>query len=303
PCTKPVYVKSKGWCLACNRWSRKNGGADPNGRSPRHLRLDPCPVVFDNGEPCPERGGYRKSPWCRDCYDWSKRHGGVDPSGRRRWRAKGEVRILLREAASAMTDDCIIMTGYSRRPNVQLGRRWVNASRAVWMLANGDPGELSVLHTCHRGDEGCINIRHLYLGDQARNVQDMVEAERQNRGEEQWYSVAEEEGVCEIRRLLNSGMSHNAIAAQLGLTRKIISGIADRTTWDWLKCCPDHAGQQHFGRVVEVSGKPSLTMDQAAEVRALAKSGVKQTEIAAMFGVSKMTISRTVRGERYVSRP
>jgi hypothetical protein len=52
----------------------------------------------------------------------------------------------------------------------------MNASRAVWWIANGDPGNLNVLHRC--GDDDCLNIRHLYLGTIADNSIDTVLMDR-----------------------------------------------------------------------------------------------------------------------------
>lgn len=304
PCARTVSVKSKGLCLACSRWSRKNGGADPNGRSPRHLYTTRCPVVFADGTPCPALGGARKSPWCPDCYGWFQRNGGADPAGRPRRHRRGSVQMLLRAAASSTTDECIDYTGRSGRPNVELLGKFMNASRAVWIIANGDPGEDSVLHTCHRGEEGCINIRHLYLGDQKRNVHDALEADRNVRGERQWNSAVTEDDVCLIRGLLVEGLSHQEIADRMRVTLKLVGGIAGRRTWDYLKCCSVHSMLERFGRASETAtGKASLTPERAEQARALVAAGAKQKDVAFAFGVSRMTISRLVRRQRYASIP
>lgn len=108
------------------------------------------------------------------------------------------------------------------------------ASRAVWFIANGDPGELHVLHRCHRGKEGCINIQHLYLGDRERNMRDMVEAGRSLRGERNTENVLTTTQVQEIRRLLAAGHSQRAVAAQYDVVQQTISDIHTGRNWAWL---------------------------------------------------------------------
>ncbi|MER6975692.1 hypothetical protein [Streptomyces carpinensis] len=115
----------------------------------------------------------------------------------------------------------------------------MNASRAVWILANGDPGEAHVLHTCHRGAEGCINIRHLYLGDHDRNMLDMVEAGRSSRGEVNGQSVLKAEHVLQIRRDLNAGVPGVVLAERYGVSKATISAIRVGKRWGWLQ--PDPA--------------------------------------------------------------
>ncbi|MFP3118148.1 hypothetical protein [Streptomyces sp. Iso 434] len=136
-----------------------------------------CAVVFADGAPC-VRAPYRGSEWCPACYTWSRRHGWTDPNGRTPQRPKNTVLPFLQAAAQATTDECIDLTGYAHRPTVHLNGVSMWASRAVWTLAHGGPGALHVLHTCHRGEEGCVNIRHLRLGTDADNHRDRVTAGR-----------------------------------------------------------------------------------------------------------------------------
>ncbi|MFD0208932.1 helix-turn-helix domain-containing protein [Streptomyces hirsutus] len=136
-----------------------------------------CVVVFANGTPC-TRAPYRGSKWCSACYTWTRRHGWADPNGRTPQRPKNTVLPFLKAAAQATTDECVDLTGWAGRPVVLLDGKSMWASRAVWILAHGNPGDQHVLHSCHRGDEGCVNIRHLRLGDDADNHQDRVAAGR-----------------------------------------------------------------------------------------------------------------------------
>lgn len=89
-----------------------------------------------------------------------------------------------------------------------------------------------VLHTCHRGDEGCINIRHLYLGDHARNTLDMVEAERSARGEDNGNAELTEADIREIRRLYRTRLvSQRGLAGQFRVSQGTIHQIVSYKTW------------------------------------------------------------------------
>jgi hypothetical protein len=74
------------------------------------------------------------------------------------------------------TPDCIEPPGFKSRPLMILDGTMHNASRAAWILHHDDPGKQYVLHTCD--NEMCVNVQHLYLGDQRRNNLDAIERGR-----------------------------------------------------------------------------------------------------------------------------
>lgn len=109
----------------------------------------------------------------------------------------------------------------------------MEASRAVWWIANGDPGATAILHTCHRGEEGCINIRHLYAGDNIRNVRDRAEAGRSCQGEHHWAAKLSDADAAEIRRRYRPGTRWNpgnaiALGGEFGVSAEQVSRIARR---------------------------------------------------------------------------
>ncbi|MFF1834242.1 helix-turn-helix domain-containing protein [Streptomyces sp. NPDC058231] len=123
-------------------------------------------------------------------------------------------------------------TPSGRRPKADSGGMVIWAARAVWIIANGDPGDLLVLHTCHRGDEGCINIRHLYRGDQNRNVQDMVEADRQARGERQGRAVLSAEQIRQMRQeYIPRVITQAFLANKYGISRSHVANILRGAEW------------------------------------------------------------------------
>ncbi|MEC3995000.1 helix-turn-helix domain-containing protein [Actinacidiphila sp. DG2A-62] len=174
----------------------------------------------------------RMRGWCQKHYARFLRHG--DPLTTAT-RGKGELIAELRAAGAATTNECIILaTRGSTRPVAKLDGTLMLASRAVWILANGDPGEAHVLHTCHRGEEGCINLRHLYLGDNGRNIADMVTAGRSTRGERSGMHKLKEPEVQEIRRLLRDQVPREVIARRFGVSGSTVYQISAGKTWGWL---------------------------------------------------------------------
>ncbi|MGY5034363.1 hypothetical protein ACWC9U_26600 [Streptomyces sp. 900116325] len=209
-----------------------------------------CPVVFEDGERC-IRPVHTRS-WCRTCYSWSRKHGGANPNGRRPRRSKGKLEAELRVAASATTDECVILTGYAQRPAVKIAGRFPstaaigqNAARVVWIIAYGDPGpDQHVLHRCNggSGESGCISIRHLYLGDHHENMRP-VAASAQNRrnhenvrGEGHGMAILTEDEVREIRRRYVPGHrfrkgNRQALVEEFGVSEAAIKDVVTRRRW------------------------------------------------------------------------
>lgn len=223
------------WCSACYEWSRKREWADPSERT-RHATARPGAICDLDGCNLPHKAlGY-----CTDHYRQHQTHG--DPTIRVK-RRHGDLETEIHAAAHASTNECIILTGFSERPRVtlaSLGGKTHQASRAVWITRHGDPGpDRHVLHTCNggSGDAGCINIRHLYLDDHARNMRDKVIAGRSLkgrtdlRGEVQGNAILTEENVLEARRLYAEGTGTRALAERYGVAQATMKDVVQRRSW------------------------------------------------------------------------
>lgn len=148
-------------------------------------------------------------------------------------RANGEWRAFLHAAAEATTDECI-EGGGRVRPMIRADDQQMYASRYVWIVANGDPGDLFVLHTCDNAL--CVNIRHLYIGTQQRNSLDAHERHRRDnvryvRGEYAGRSRLTPDAVRTIRARYLNGESQDAIAKDFGVNQVAISWVVRRKSW------------------------------------------------------------------------
>ncbi len=143
-----------------------------------------------------------------------------------------------KKAALELDSDCCFIIAPARsqqgRPMVNhvFGKTSMTASRYVWILANGDPKGLSVLHNCPTGaDDWCINPRHLYLGTQQNNMQDMVDAGWPTIGEGSPNSKLTWDDVEDIRRLGSTQMTYSDIAEIYGVNLITIHDVVKNKTW------------------------------------------------------------------------
>lgn len=95
------------------------------------------------------------------------------------------------------------------------------------------------LHVCHTCDTpACVNPRHLFLGTNHDNMQDMVRKGRSTfgrfRGSENGNSKLKNETVLEIKKMLREGKSLMNIARQFGISKRTVMDIKQNKTWYWL---------------------------------------------------------------------
>lgn len=91
------------------------------------------------------------------------------------------------------------------------------------------PDDAFVLHRCD--NTLCCNPKHLYLGDHAQNMRDMVERRRRKgigSGERNGRAKLTQEQAEEIRALYAAGMVQQEIADAYGISQFAVSQIVNR---------------------------------------------------------------------------
>lgn len=142
----------------------------------------------------------------------------------------------LHRAAQTTTDECITLRS-ERRPKVHFNGKYMNASRAVWIIAKGDPGDLFVLHgPCN--DDWCINIQHLYLGTAGDNMRDKTERGTQRPGR----SPGEKNGrakltLDDVEMIRSSTEPGTELAKRLGVGKSAVSRVRLGRSWAGVSRC------------------------------------------------------------------
>ena len=116
------------------------------------------------------------------------------------------------------------------------------AHRIAWMLCNGDPGQLFVLHRCD--NPRCVRAdtdsakSHLFLGTAADNSKDMIVKGRAGDcrvlGEKHGNAVLTTSLVVEARRLKSTGLTYDQLALYFGVKKSTIANAVRGVNWRWL---------------------------------------------------------------------
>ena len=135
------------------------------------------------------------------------------------------------------TPGCWIWTGSFN--NGGYGRtkykgNWDLAHRLFYQLYVGEiPEGLLIRHRCD--NRKCVNPQHLIPGTYKDNVNDMVERNRQAKGESVNTNKLSEQEAKEIIDLLKSGVfTHKKIANMYNVHRSAIHHIAGGRSWKHL---------------------------------------------------------------------
>lgn len=91
------------------------------------------------------------------------------------------------------------------------------------------PTGLHVLHSCD--NPSCVNPSHLRAGTHAENMQDMLDRNRQNKGEAQHCAKLTEDKVHAIRSKSIKGYSQRYLAKEYGVSQNQIWKVVNRHTW------------------------------------------------------------------------
>ena len=142
-------------------------------------------------------------------------------------------KALVAEALAAVgPGECILWERPSGRANTHIGTKQMRASRAIWIMAYGDPGGLWVLHTCGNGMQGCVRLGHLYHGTAADNNRDRDLDGNTLRGESSANAKLTEEDVRSIRARYRPGRGNRqALADEFGVGGTTIRAVVTGQTW------------------------------------------------------------------------
>lgn len=116
--------------------------------------------------------------------------------------------------------------------------RVLGAHRIAWMLTNGDPGPLCVLHRCD--NRVCVNPAHLFIGTKQDNALDMVSKGRGGcMGERNMHARLTEEQVRYIRanyRKTGARRGNGSeLARQFGVNPGAVHAIGRGDSWKHVK--------------------------------------------------------------------
>ena len=106
--------------------------------------------------------------------------------------------------------------------------RFTLVHRVSWAVGNAQemPSGLSVLHRCD--NPSCINVDHLFVGTQEDNMKDMASKSRASCGVGRYNAKLSDEEVLRIR---SDDRTSPIIAAEYGVSRRLISGIKCGERW------------------------------------------------------------------------
>lgn len=111
------------------------------------------------------------------------------------------------------------------------------AHRLSWLIANGDPGALCILHRCD--NPACVRPEHLFVGSKLDNMQDKMAKGRgyipDHKGEECYQAKLTDVTALEALRLYAEGSTLTELGERYGVTIQAIYALVRRKTWRHLQ--------------------------------------------------------------------
>lgn len=153
-------------------------------------------------------------------------------------RSSLEARFWAKVVKGESPDDCWRWVGAMTRGYGRFGHdgRSKLAHRVSWFLCYGvePPLDAVVMHKCDNG--ACVNPKHLAIGTQKDNLQDMFTKGRNSNvsmpGEASGTHKLSEAEVLEIRSL--RGVPQRELAAQFGISQSLVHLVQSRKAWKHL---------------------------------------------------------------------
>lgn len=211
-------------------------------------------------------------------------------------------------------DECWEWTKYRSKQgygNTSYKAQFYMSHRLAWELTNGPiPNGRLVCHSCD--NPPCCNPGHLWLGDYISNAQDMVNKDRQHKGDAVPYSARKrgsknktakltEADIPAIRAALANGERLATIAARYGVSNGPIVQIQKGKYWRHVPGGPETPPEPR--RVGSRHVLSKLTEADIPHIRAALARGETSISIATRYGVTYGLISHIKHGRNWTHVP
>jgi len=153
---------------------------------------------------------------------------------------------------------------------------------------------------CHKCDNRkCVNPSHLFLGTITENMADKVKKNRQAKGSKIGSSVLTEEIVLEIRKMRIGGKDYQEIADHFSIGWYVVRRICKDNTWKHVPLGEEcsEIKQNRRAALGSSAGGAKLKEEDVREIRCLIAEGMRNKDIAIIYGVKQSTIC-DIKGRR-----
>lgn len=151
----------------------------------------------------------------------------------------------------------------------------------------------------HRCDNPmCVNPKHLEVGTQYDNIQDMMQRNRNNQPSGEWNGMAKlsSSAVRQIRERLRDGETVSSIARSLNANHLLIYNIAVRKTYPKVAEDVVYAQPSLLG---SCNPNSKASDEDVAAMRRCYMEVKSYNEVARRFGVSRLLAMRCITGKRW----
>jgi hypothetical protein len=183
---------------------------------------------------------------------------------------------------------------WPRWPDLPQAKVTERVHRIAYLLHNGALPEPHGLHTCD--DTLCYNWRHVYAGGDVENAADRVARglARGPKGESNAAAKLNTELVLQMRKE-SATMSQVDLVAKYRVGRYTVRRVLTGELWTHVPMPPET--RQCYKDAYGVNdGSKKLTPD---DVRVIRASALTHRELSAVYRVSRLTIGRIIRRERW----